>query len=290
MNQALIVKDDMSLSELGAVFVRSGFFQDARDASQAIVKILAGREMGFGPIASMTGVYIVKGKPSMGANLIAAAIKRSGRYDYRVKVMSDRECTIEFQERIDGKRELIGVSTFTIEDAKKAGTQNIEKFPRNMLFARAMSNGAKWFCPDVFGGPIYTPEELGAAVDGDGEVITSEQGNASSPIIQVTSEHDAELEEQIMSDSPAPVTEPKADVPRKSFRIASVKFNGMSADQWHAVADGFANANPNWQKNGHADMQHILVSAGNAGYEIINGDNIDAVFAAIVAAHEAKQH
>jgi hypothetical protein len=40
-----------------------------------------------------------------------------------------------------------------------------------MLFARAMSNGARWHCPDIFGGPIYTPEELGVEVDGEGEPV-----------------------------------------------------------------------------------------------------------------------
>jgi hypothetical protein len=46
------------------------------------------------------------------------------------------------------------------------------KFPRNMLFARCISNGVKWFCPDIFlGAPVYTPEELGATVDRDGTVI-----------------------------------------------------------------------------------------------------------------------
>jgi len=35
-----------------------------------------------------------------------------------------------------------------------------------------MSNGARWYTPDIFGGPVYTPEELGAVVDGEtGEVI-----------------------------------------------------------------------------------------------------------------------
>jgi hypothetical protein len=29
-----------------------------------------------------------------------------------------------------------------------------------MLFARAMSNGVKWFCPDALGLTTYTPEEL----------------------------------------------------------------------------------------------------------------------------------
>jgi hypothetical protein len=47
-----------------------------------------------------------------------------------------------------------------------------------MLFARALSNGAKWFCPDIFGGgPIYTPDELGAVIDGEtGQVLGPAEG------------------------------------------------------------------------------------------------------------------
>lgn len=150
---------------LGATLARSGYFQDARDAAQAVVKILAGQELGFGPVASMTGIYIVKGKVSLSANLIAASVKR-GKYNYRVMELTDLVCKIDFYE---GK-EKIGESAFTMEDAKSAGltsSDNYKKFPRNMLFARAMSNGAKWYCADVFGGPVYTPDELGATVDGE---------------------------------------------------------------------------------------------------------------------------
>jgi hypothetical protein len=49
----------------------------------ACVKILAGREMGFPPIASMVGISIIEGKPAAGANLLAAAMKRAG-YTWRV--------------------------------------------------------------------------------------------------------------------------------------------------------------------------------------------------------------
>lgn len=170
MNTALTVRNDMDVMSLGQVFVQSGFFSDSKQAAQAVVKILAGQELGFGPIASMTGVYIVKGKVSLSANLMAAAIKRSGKYNYRVEDHTDRVCTIRFLEG----GEVVGVSTFTIEEASKAGlTSNPtwKNFPKNMLFARALSNGAKWFCPDIFGGPVYTPDELGAYVDEDGEVI-----------------------------------------------------------------------------------------------------------------------
>ena len=46
-------------------------------------------------------------------------------------------------------------------DAKAAQTKNMDKYPQNMLFARAMSNGVKWYTPDIFAGPVYTPEEMG---------------------------------------------------------------------------------------------------------------------------------
>ena len=120
----------------------------------------------------MTGIHIIKGKPAIGANLIAAAIKRSGRSNYRIKRHDMTICEIEFLERNGDKWEAVGLSTFTIEDARKAGTQNLDRFPRNMLFARAISNGARWYTPDIFGGaPVYTPEEMGATVDADGDVI-----------------------------------------------------------------------------------------------------------------------
>lgn len=165
---------------LGKVFAASGYFKDARDQAQAVVKILAGRELGIPAVASMTGIYIVKERVTLSANLLGAVIKRSGRYDYRVREMSDTACRLLFRERAGAGWEDIGNSDFTIQDAQKAGlhsADNWRKFPRNMLFARALSNGAKWFCPDVFGGPIYTPDELGAHVDGEtGEVLTPARG------------------------------------------------------------------------------------------------------------------
>jgi hypothetical protein len=172
---------DMDIQTLGQTLVKSGYFQDSRDASQAIVKVLAGRELGLGPIASMTGIYIVKGRVTLSANLIAAAIKKSRHYDYRVARMDNAGCVVVFFQ--DGQE--IGRSEFTEADAKAAGLiggENWKKFPRNMYFARAMSNGAKWFTPDVFSGPIYTPDELGATVDGEtGEAIDIEPQRDSAP-------------------------------------------------------------------------------------------------------------
>lgn len=167
---SLIIPPELDVMTLGELLAKSGFFSDTRDAAQAVVKVLAGRELGFGPIASMTGINIIKGKVAMSANLIAASVKRGGKYNYRVDVLSDTACRIVFLE--NGRE--VGVSEFTMDDAKQAqlvNNQTWQKFPRNMLFARAISNGAKWYCADVFGGPIYTPDELGAQVDEEGDII-----------------------------------------------------------------------------------------------------------------------
>ena len=183
-NNMIQTVDD--LGRIGKMMAVSGYFQDARDAAQASVKVMAGMEMGFGPFASMTGIHIIQGRPAVGANLMASAVKSNPKYDYRVREMSAEVCKIEFFEVIAGHRESIGVSEFTMTDAKKAHVKNIDTYPRNMLFARAMSNGIRWFCPDVFAGnPTYTPEELGAPVDEEGNVITVEAPTAEEPLAVV---------------------------------------------------------------------------------------------------------
>jgi hypothetical protein len=144
------------IMSIGKAFAESGMFPDIKSAAQAIVKIQAGAELGIAPFAAMSGIHIISGKPTIGAGVMAAMVKASGKYNYRVTEQTDKVCSIDYYEGA----EMIGTSTFTIEDAKKAGTKNTDKFPRNMLFARAMSNGVKWYTPDVFAGPVYVPEEM----------------------------------------------------------------------------------------------------------------------------------
>ena len=173
---AVTVNSMDDLRSIATMLAMSNYF-DAKGnteiaISQIATKILAGQELGYGPFASVQGIHVIQGKPAMSANLMAAAVKASARYDYRVRQMDDSAVSIEFFERIGGKLESLGVSTFTKEDAQKAGTQNMQKFGRNMMFSRAMSNGVKWYCPDVFSGnAMYTPEEMGAQVNGDGDII-----------------------------------------------------------------------------------------------------------------------
>lgn len=151
--------------QIATNFVKSGLFKDTTDIAKATVKILAGAEFGIGPFAAMKGINIIQGSPAVGANLIASKIKTFGRYDYRVVRQNDLLCHLE----IFDKGQSIGNSVFTMDDAQKAGLLSKDiwrKYPRNMLFARAVSNAHRWFCPEIFGGtPVYTPEELDAPLE-----------------------------------------------------------------------------------------------------------------------------
>ena len=141
--------------------VKAGIYPRLTSVPDGIARILAGREMGLGPSASLANLYVVNGRVGMGAALVGALIKRSERYNYVVKTLSDTLAEVLFTER----NEPIGTSTFSMADAQKAGVLDRRDspwnhYPRNMLLARAITNGARWYCPDVFHGSIYTQEEL----------------------------------------------------------------------------------------------------------------------------------
>ncbi len=189
MKNEIVKSEPMNLDDLqrtAKLLALSGYFDAKGDSAPAIAqlatKILAGQEMGYGPFASVNGIHVIQGRPTLSANLMAAAVKGHPKYDYRVRKMDDSAVSIEFFE---GNQSL-GTSTFTMEDARRAKTQNLDRFPRNMLFARAMSNGVRWFCPDVFNGNVvYTPEDF--EIDGEMvhaqsvRVVDTETGEITDP-------------------------------------------------------------------------------------------------------------
>lgn len=204
------------MGRIAKLMVASGFFGSDKTgdpASQMGVAMLAGREMGLGPFASIQGIHIVHGKPQMSANLLATKVASHPRYDYNVKALTNEKCAIEFLR--DGKP--IGVSEFTLQDAKTAGlttgtnSHTWKNYARNMLFARAMSNGVRWYCPDVTGGSaVYVPGELDDEVVVDsqtGEVVSPPQNDEKHPRRPAQ----PATEDVSLDDVPAVSIDPNAD-------------------------------------------------------------------------------
>lgn len=160
-----------NIDAVALVMVKSGIFADVRSQYQAIVKIMAGRELGLSPIESMQMLYIVGSQIGARAILIASKIKASKKYDYIVDELTNEKCSISFYEKAEKERTKIGTVEFTMEDARKivdsktgkpiTAKDNWKNYPRNMLFARTIMNGMRWFCPDALSSIIsISAEEL----------------------------------------------------------------------------------------------------------------------------------
>ncbi len=179
INKNVLPMSYSEMNDFSKIVMRARMFTSMQSAEQVLLTMVAGREMGMGFIEACNSLYIVNGKVSLLAGKVGEMIKRSGRYDYKLKEHTNEVCEIEFfQKSLDGTQwESLGSSRFDLKDkaqAKLTG-MNYDKYPRNMLFARALTNGARWHTPDVFGGAIYEPEELGAKVQysDDGESVES---------------------------------------------------------------------------------------------------------------------
>jgi hypothetical protein len=169
------------LSRVSAMMAKSGFFDDAKSAHQAGVKIMAGMELGIPPVASVRGIDIIDGNTSLSSALIAALIKQHLQYDYQVVESTDERCEIDFYE--NGQKQ--GTASFSMEEANSvvawtdsdgehtlAEKDNWQNYPSDCLFARAISRGRRRFCPDVGLGRLYTAEEMNAS--GEPQVVDAQ--------------------------------------------------------------------------------------------------------------------
>lgn len=177
------------LKELAGILHESGSFPDLKTAAQAMVKVLAGQELGFSPIVSVTGIHFFQGKVEFSATLKASLIKGSGRYDYRITKHTDQICEIEFFQKVGNEWTSCGVPvSYTFADATKAGLTSKDvwkKHPKDMLFAACIRQGQRRYCADVLRG-------MGADQDID-DVETAAPGQlpetSASVIETVAGEH-----------------------------------------------------------------------------------------------------
>lgn len=178
-----------NLGQLANWLAKSGYFRDAQGGLQAFAKLMFGRDLGLSATAALTGIHIVEGKPEISANIQAQMVRtyvgpEGERYDFKRLEHTNEKCRIEFfRRRLGEEWESLGVEEYTIEDAERAELtsptrngkpSNYTKFPRNMLFARCMSNGTAFLCPEVTDGiRVYSEGEIGRQVpqeNGNGHV------------------------------------------------------------------------------------------------------------------------
>lgn len=206
VQQTSILSDDeiSRVWRIAKALAGSGMFKDVTQAEQAFGRILLGRDLGLTPTQALMTIDVVEGNPRFRSSLLAGWIRDSPKYDYEVREHDEQHCVIEFFRLVGGERKPFdppAISAFSMEDAKKAHLVKDhpkaawKAHPRNMLWARAMSNGFRWFCSDLAGGiPVYT--EADSFVDSTAVEIGDGEGSGEAPPWDgVSDEHVARVEE-----------------------------------------------------------------------------------------------
>ena len=166
MSNDLVVRNSIDEDiRLANALAQSGFYKDIRDAAAGVVKLRIARELGLG-LRGISDVHIVEGKPTLSYQAILGMVRNytgpHGTDRYSFKYLQRDEDRVEIEWTING--EVIGTSKCDTEDAKRmglGGRGTWQKYPRQMRTARAVTEGVNAFMPEVIGGSIYTPEELG---------------------------------------------------------------------------------------------------------------------------------
>jgi len=151
----------------------SRIYPGVNTPAKAAVILHKARFLDLDPSFVAENIAFINGKPAGTGLLLAALLKRSGKYRYLVTEKTARVCRIQFLERLDGKWEVIGIEAFTLEMAQRAkltSNPSWSRFPEQMLFWRCLVAGARTHCPDALaGGCAHLIEEVRPEVPYDEE-------------------------------------------------------------------------------------------------------------------------
>lgn len=161
-----------TMRDQAAVMVASGFLPSGvKTPEQALAIMMTGRELNLPPMAALRGITVIQGTPSMKPELmLGLCIGRVPGFRYAFGVCDSQSASVTVSR--PSMLEPF-TSVFTMRDAETAGllkNPTWRQYPANMLRWRALGNALHVCCPDVLVG-IYTPEELGANVNADGEIV-----------------------------------------------------------------------------------------------------------------------
>ncbi len=161
------------LLDMCKVLAQAPFYQKL-GAGGVMAIYMTAKELGLPVMFALNGgLYNVDGKVTMSAQTMAMMITKAG-HQAKVVTLTNEACEIHFIRSDRDEDNATFKYSFTVKDAERAGLMhkdNWKKYPRDMLFARCMSAGAKKHMSDVLMN-CYVPEELEDIKQYDSKVIS----------------------------------------------------------------------------------------------------------------------
>ena len=190
MNTDIIAKAD-DLGPTALVAAASALAPDAlRNRPQdALMVLMAGRELGFAPMQSLRLITVIKGKITLAADATVALVRKSGEcVEWRCTETTATKATYVTKRKGDTEPTTL---TWTIEQAQRAGLVSgtgWRSYPEAMLRARCAAALARIVYPDIVAG-IYDPDELAVPLDsGRVETLRPVEAPKPEPVVQLLEE------------------------------------------------------------------------------------------------------
>lgn len=161
-----------------------------RNPSNVLIAVGLGQSMGLSPAESLYRIAVIKGKPTAGAELIAANVRRAG---HKLRVITDEQrmsvkAVIIRADDPDFPHEVVRDMAW----AQSMGldrNDNYKKQPLTMLQWRAITAVARLAAPEALYGVAYTADEMFDSNGGPSEVV-HEGERPAPPTVTVEQVHD----------------------------------------------------------------------------------------------------
>lgn len=168
MNEIEIREDSLSPSAVRArmdyaqALAQSNLLPEAyrKNPPNVLLAIEYGQALGLKPIAALSGISVIKGKPTLSADLMASVVRNAGhKLRIEQKGMAVRATLIRADDP-----DFSFTSVWDQEKAERAGLWGQRgpwsQYPEQMLRSRAITEVCRQGASDCLYGAVYTPEEL----------------------------------------------------------------------------------------------------------------------------------
>jgi hypothetical protein len=144
--------------------------------ADVLLVLLTARDLGIAETTALRELHPIDGRVTISPKLKMALVRTKGLGTIWFDGENDDESATVFGVRADDPGNHVHVSRYTMDMAKRAklaGKDNWKAYPERMLQWRALGYLIDDLWPEV-GGGLYTPDEMGANTDADGQPIEIE--------------------------------------------------------------------------------------------------------------------
>lgn len=180
------------------------------NAAAVTACILAGRELGLGPMASLQNIFVIEGTPALRAQMMRALVLAHG-HSYRISEWTAQRCVM-WGTRLGTNQEQ-GPAEFTMDDARRAHLDRKpvwQAYPSDMLLARATAKLCRSVFADALAGMSYAAEELADMAPGELAQLMPAAEQPQPQTITSTVQREQRPEQPQAGSSPSTLSQPAA--------------------------------------------------------------------------------